>query len=97
MSKYYVLVRDSANPLALSWRDSQITGITCSTKPGDFRVNFYFADAPLITVEFFRKDSETVQELLNLLTTTGGKLSGYDPSSTVSFSIGTSVIDITFK
>lgn len=96
MSKYFVLVRDNSNPLAISWRDSEITGITCSTKPGDFRVNFYFADAPSITVEFFRKDSDEVQRLLDLLTSSS-KPSGYDPSSTVSFGIGTSVVEITFK
>lgn len=96
MSKYFVLVRDGANPLAISWRDSEITGITCSTKPGDFRVNFYFAQAPSITVEFFRKDSDEVQKLLDLLTS-AGKPSGYDPSSVVAFKIGTSVVEITFK
>lgn len=94
--KYYVLVKDNSNPLSLSWRYSSITGVTCSTKPGDFRVNFYFEDAPSISVEFFRKDSDEVSRLLDLLTNLESAAKSLK-SEKVVFGIGTSTIELLVK
>lgn len=67
--KFFVTVKDNSNPLDISWRHAVISGITCTTKPGDYRVNLYFEGVPSISIEFFRHDAPEVQRLLNFLTT----------------------------
>ncbi|NBP56216.1 hypothetical protein EBU71_06730 [bacterium] len=63
-----VVTRDKNDPLSISWRQAKVNGITCSTKPGDFRLTLYFDGSPSVTVGFFLKDSSTVETILNLLT-----------------------------